>query len=778
MAATTTARLLWGLLLIHGLHFAHSQVHIVYLGHSHGRDDPLLTTRRHVRLLCNVFSGREEAEEAMVYSYTHGFSGFAAVLNSTQVLALAGFEEVISVFRSKTLKLHTTRSWDFMGLGWLGSQGSSSSLQLDHGHDIIVGVLDSGIWPESDSFKEPPLMPPVPASWRGGCVRGESFDPKKACNRKLVGAKYYVAGFEREYGALNTTGEAEYRSPRDRIGHGSHTASTAAGSAAAGASYFGFGSGAARGGAPRARVAAYKVCWFREMDGACSEADVLAAFDEALRDGVGVISVSLGSPPPLIELFRTSTDIGAFHAAQLGTPVVFSAGNNDDRLPSLVQNVSPWSICVAAATIDRTFPTQIVLGNNLSFTGEGFIRKEMKAKLVESIQLFTDGSCNIERWNRTRRAPGAIILCFAAIGDTSSAFAALSVLIAVNASAIIFAESTGTPTATDDLLPSVHVDLRRGTQILHYIRSSRNPTARIMPSRTAIGSSPAPSVAYFSSRGPSSVSPDILKPDVAAPGVNILAAWSPKSTPTYLFPYDRRSVNWNFNSGTSMACPHVSGVVALIRSVHPDWSPAMIKSALMTTAYTSDTSADRILSGGAAKPADAFDVGAGHMDPLRAIDPGLVYDMQTRDYVVYLCSLGYSEAQIKSMLLPSPSVDVSCAAGGKHSDLELNYPAIVVSELRATVTVKRTLRNVGQNRHAVYFAAVVSPHGVSTVVWPPLLVFSGQEEASYYVTMSPAKRSQGRYDFGEIVWSDGYHRVRTPLAVQVTNIKDGGPHSM
>ncbi|KAG6489863.1 hypothetical protein ZIOFF_051144 [Zingiber officinale] len=439
-------------------------------------------------------------------------------------------------------------------------------------------------------------MPPVPASWRGGCVRGESFDPKKACNRKLVGAKYYVAGFEREYGALNTTGEAEYRSPRDRIGHGSHTASTAAGSAAAGASYFGFGSGAARGGAPRARVAAYKVCWFREMDGACSEADVLAAFDEALRDGVGVISVSLGSPPPLIELFRTSTDIGAFHAAQLGTPVVFSAGNNDDRLPSLVQNVSPWSICVAAATIDRTFPTQIVLGNNLSFTGEGFIRKEMKAKLVESIQLFTDGSCNIERWNRTRRAPGAIILCFAAIGDTSSAFAAL------------------------------------------------NPTARIMPSRTAIGSSPAPSVAYFSSRGPSSVSPDILK--------------------------------------------------------------------------------------------------------------------------------------IKSMLLPSPSVDVSCAAGGKHSDLELNYPAIVVSELRATVTVKRTLRNVGQNRHAVYFAAVVSPHGVSTVVWPPLLVFSGQEEASYYVTMSPAKRSQGRYDFGEIVWSDGYHRVRTPLAVQVTNIKDGGPHSM
>lgn len=185
------------------------------------------------------------------------------------------------------------------------------------------------------------------------------------------------------------------------------------------------------------------------------------------------------------------------------------------------------------------------------------------------------------------------------------------------------------------------------------------------------------------------------------------------------------------------------------------------------------------MSGGAAKPADAFDVGAGHVDPLKAVDPGLVYDMQARDYVVYLCSLGYTEAQIKSMILPSPSVDASCAAGRQHSDLELNYPAITVSELRATVTVKRTLRNVGQNRHAVYFAAVVSPHGVSTAVWPPLLVFSVQKaEASYYVTMSPTKRSQGRYDFGEIVWSDGFHRVRTPLAVQVTNTEDGGPRSV
>lgn len=208
-------------------------------------------------------------------------------------------------------------------------------------------------------------MGPIPKSWHGRCVKADKFDPKKACNRKLVGARYYINGFEREFGPLNTSGDAEYRSPRDRLGHGTHTASTAAGSVARNASYFGLGQGTARGGAPRARVAVYKVCWFKDFQGRCSEADILAAFDDALHDGVDVISVSLGSSPPLMPFFSTSSDIGSFHAMQLGVAVVFSAGN-DGPDPSLVQNVSPWSLCIAAGTIDREFPARMVLGNNVS----------------------------------------------------------------------------------------------------------------------------------------------------------------------------------------------------------------------------------------------------------------------------------------------------------------------------------------------------------------------------------------------------------------------------
>lgn len=208
-------------------------------------------------------------------------------------------------------------------------------------------------------------MTPIPSYWKGACVKGEKFDPAKACNRKLIGARYYLKGFEQAYGALDMSGNPEYRSARDFLGHGTHTASTAAGSIVKNASFFGIGRGTARGGAPLARIAVYKVCWGKDLVGRCTEADILAAFDDALRDGVHVISASFGATPPLLPFFASSADIGSFHAMQLGVTAVFSAGN-DGPDPSLVQNVAPWSICVAASTIDRSFPTEVVLDSNFS----------------------------------------------------------------------------------------------------------------------------------------------------------------------------------------------------------------------------------------------------------------------------------------------------------------------------------------------------------------------------------------------------------------------------
>ncbi|XP_066400058.1 subtilisin-like protease SBT3.18 isoform X3 [Miscanthus floridulus] len=751
-------------------------VHIVYLGHNNGLS-PSLTTHSHLQLLSRVFTKPDEAREAILYSYSCGFSGFAALLNSTQAATLSGTQGVVSVFRSRMLEIHTTRSWDFMGLHLHMQMKQPSQRHLKFGDDVILGVLDTGVWPESESFRDDPHYGPIPSSWKGTCVKGDEFDPATACNRKLIGARYYLKGFESELGPLNTSDGSEYRSPRDRVGHGTHTASTAVGSVAPNASYFGLGHGAARGGAPRARLAVYKVCWYKDLTGRCSDADILAAFDEALCDGVHVVSASLGSPPPLMPLLSTSTEIGAFHAMQRGVVSVFSAGN-DGPDASMVQNVSPWGLTVAASTIDRRFPTVITLGNNASIVGESFIVKAMKNDLVDSSSVFADGTCTFDQLINRTAASGKIVLCFATMGTVSSDGAALAVY-AGNGAGVIFADTLSRKSSQDSFWPTVHVDLYQGTQILYYIRDSSNPTVHISPSKTVVGETPAPAVAYFSSRGPSSVSPKILKPDVTAPGVNILAAWPPKSSPTVI-PLDKRSTEWNFDSGTSMSCPHVSGIAAVIKSVHPTWSPAAVKSALMTTAYMYDDTSDVMQAGGTVKAADAFDVGAGHVDPLRALDPGLVYDAGARDHVLFLCSLGYTESAIRNMVLPCPALDTSCPSGGAaaaaHADL--NYPAIVLPDLGGTVTVKRTVTNVGANRDAVYRVSVASPQGARAEVWPRELAFSsrhgGGEQASYYLTVTPAKLSRGRFDFGEVVWSDGFHRVRTPLVVRVTNLPDDG----
>lgn len=174
------------------------------------------------------------------------------------------------------------------------------------------------------------------------------------------------------------------------------------------------------------------------------------------------------------------------------------------------------------------------------------------------------------------------------------------------------------------------------------------------------------------------------------------------------------------------------------------------------------------MAGGTTKAVDPFDIGAGHVDPLKAIDPGLVYDMDARDYILFLCSIGYTKDQISKMVLPSPKIDINCPKGAKI-DVDLNYPAIVVSDLRSTMTIKRTLRNVGLTS-AIYFVNVLSPDGVEIAIWPRVLFFSWhKEKISYYVTLTPLKHSQGRYDFGEIVWSDGYHHVKSPLVVCVSN---------
>ncbi|XP_023007061.1 subtilisin-like protease SBT3.18 [Cucurbita maxima] len=758
-----------------------SHVYIVYLGHTH-LEDATLTSESHLRLLSKVFASEEDGKRAMLYSYKRSFSGFSAKLNASQAMTLSKMEGVISIFMSRTMELHTTRSWDFLGLPIPSYSGSRTpdtprSRKLADGDDVVVGIFDSGIWPESESFEDDQWMFPVPCSWKGKCVKAYRFNPALACNRKLIGARYYLKGFEAEYGGLNTSGNPEFESPRDFLGHGTHTASTAVGGIVEDVSFTGssLGKGIARGGAPRARLAVYKVCWGKDYEGKCTDADVMAAFDDALCDGVDVISASFGGSPPLAPFIESSSAIGSFHAMQKGVSVVFSAGN-DGPYRSLVQNVFPWSICVAASTMDRTFPTQILIQNRISIVGESLITTNIiNAKLANAINYFIDGVCERRSIRKGRKSgAGKVVVCFSTVGPVSMGDAQ-EALKAINASALIFGAPPTLQLPDLDLLPTVRIDITHATQIRNFLAElPRLPVVEIRAARSVIGKSAAPSVAYFSSRGPSSLSPDILKPDISAPGVNILAAWPPETAPTVrptsTEGESQRQVKWNFQSGTSMSCPHISGVVALVKSLHPSWSPAAIRSALITTATKRDSTRNTILAGGSTKPSDPFDIGGGQVNPLKAVNPGLVYDMTANDYIIFLCNIGYTEQQIRMIMNPSQQTLVCCPPILSTSIANLNYPSITLANLKSTTTIKRTVRNVAANKNAIYFLKLNPPNGVQVLVWPRILLFSWfRQHVSYYITITPLKKAHGRYDFGEIEWSDGFHRVTSPLVVRVSS---------
>lgn len=221
----------------------------------------------------------------------------------------------------------------------------------------------AGVWPESESFNDRG-MSPIPSRWKGICQEGQQFNSSN-CNKKLIGARWFIKGILEENGkSINISNGDDIVSARDSNGHGTHTASTAAGNFVESANYKGLAAGLARGGAPRAHLAVYKVCWSFGI-GSCTDADLLKAFDKAIHDGVDILSVSIGSSIPLFSYAdqRNSIAIGSFHAMTKGITVACSAGN-DGPIAMTVENTAPWIITVAATTIDREFPTAITLGNN------------------------------------------------------------------------------------------------------------------------------------------------------------------------------------------------------------------------------------------------------------------------------------------------------------------------------------------------------------------------------------------------------------------------------
>ncbi|CAM0883249.1 unnamed protein product [Alopecurus aequalis] len=702
------------------------KLYIVYLGEKK-HDDVALVTASHHDMLSTILGSKEEALASITYSYKHGFSGFSAMLTDDQAQDLADLPEVISVTPNQNHELMTTRSWDFLGLN-LDNQPPNKLLQRSkYGEDVIIGIVDTGIWPESRSFSDHGYGP-IPSRWKGVCQLGQAWEGTN-CSRKIIGARYYPAGLDK------ADQEQNYMSPRDINGHGTHTASTAAGAVVEGVSLHGLGVGVARGGAPRARLAVYKVAWQTTRRVELASAAVLAALDDAIHDRVDIVSLSI---------VLNDNSFGALHAVQKGITVVYGAGNYGPR-PQVIFNTAPWVITVAASKIDRSFPTAITLGNNQTLVGQSLYYMLKNESSSEFKPLLHGGSCSGEALNGTI-INGKVVLCIVEnFGPTEDIIPdIITNAKSGGASGVIFAIYTiDVLASTDDCLgmACVIVDLEIGFQAATYIGSQSLPIAKIEPARSITGKQvPAPKVAFFSSRGPSTKYPTVLKPDIAAPGVNILAATGD---------------GYVFDSGNSMSTPHVAGVVALLKAAHPDWSHAALKSAIVTTASTKDEYGMPLLAEALPrKIADPFDYGGGNINPNAAADPGLVYDIDPRDYNKFFgCNNQKHEICNITTTLPA---------------YHLNLPSISIPELRNPIKVRRAVTNVGEV-DAVYQSYIESPLGVKIIVDPPTLVFNETKKVhNFKVSITPMWKVQGDYTFGSLTWHNEHHSVRIPIAVRIT----------
>ncbi|CAN6197158.1 unnamed protein product [Urochloa humidicola] len=593
-------------------------------------------------------------------------------------------------------------------------------------------MLDTGIWPDSPSFSDDGLGSP-PSRWKGVC---QNF----TCNNKIIGARAY------------RNGSSDGLSPLDDEGHGSHTASTVAGRAVANVSFDGFAAGVARGAVPGARLAVYKVCW---NGGGCTGADMLAAFDDAVADGVDVISFSIGSPEPS-PYFLSPQAIGSFHAMRRGVLTSAAAGNSG-LSGGHVCNVAPWMLSVAASSIDRRFVDLIVLGDGETIMGASI--NTFPTVTNATLVFPAGGACDQDNLTGSSYK-GKIVLCLPQ-NNSRRATDGSGPLLAGAAGVVILTHAPDVAFALP--LPGLTVTQEYFNKIMAYVNSTSNPVATIDRTVTT-GNPQAPVVASFSSPGPNLITPGILKPDLSAPGIDIIASWTMLSSPTGI-PNDNRKVLYNIISGTSMACPHASGAAAYVKSHHRDWSPAMIMSALITTATQMNTLGNI--------NATQLKYGAGQLNPVKARDPGLVYDASESDYVAMLCAQGYNATALA--LITGSNATACAATNGSGSGSDLNYPTMaarVEPGRNFTVSFPRTVTNVG-GASDTYDVLVVydgesAGRDIHVDVSPRKLEFSEKnQKVSFTVTVFGVVPVEGQVHAANVMWydRDGKHEVRSPVVV-------------
>ena len=690
--------------------------------------------------------------------YTVALNGFSALINHAQAKRIAADKNVLMVLPDELLQPQTDESADFLGLTGAGSAYATGFT----GKGVVVGIIDTGIWPEHPSFADvdtpAPPVSGIPCEFGNtGTVPGHHNpnDAAFACQDKLVGARQML----NTYRALIGADPDEFDSARDDSGHGTHTASTAAGNDGVSASILGspVGDGTISGIAYDAHVIAYKA--LGNQGGFSS--DLGGAIDQAVEDGVDVINYSIGGGGGSLGAddiaFLFANDAGVFVAASVGNS---GPGTGNGTIGSPGDN--PWLVGVAASTQSRFFQGTINLGNSASFTGASVTDGTAMVGLIDAAAATSNGNDLCQSTGpaagllQPALVSGKIVLCRR--GVNARVDKSLAVLNAGGVGMIMYENSdTGNLFTDTHWLPTVHIDRTPGLAIKAYA-ATPGATAQITNTRAIATWPSAPSMTDFSSRGPS-VYQDTLKPDVTAPGMQILAGGSP-------FP-DPGSVTgelFQAIAGTSMSSPHVAGLLALLKQANPGWSASAAKSALMTTAHQDVVDNDRV------SPADPFDMGAGHVDPSNAkfkgstFQPGLVYDADFFDYLAWIC--GASPSNV------NPATCAALAGAGYSLDpSDLNLASVAVAQLTGSQTVTRRVTSVAKEAGwRTYNVSVDAPAGYSVTVSPSTIKLKKGMTAEFEITINNNTAPFGAWRFGSFTWNeqDGNYSARSPIAVRAS----------
>lgn len=652
----------------------------------------------------------------IVHRYQVVLNGFSMVVNESQAASIARLPGVKAVYRDELRHLDTERSPYFISAPriWkqLGGQDSA-------GQGVIVGILDSGIWPEHPSFADPDpsgdAFPEPPGKWAGtACEFGSSIagDVPFTCNNKLIGAQRFMETYE-QFGPPLLPGE--FLSARDDDGHGSHTASTAAGNGKVKAQIFGIPRGTISGIAPRAHVVAYKVCG----NEGCYESDSIAAIQQAIIDGVDVLNFSIGGGA---NPYADPVELAFLDAYAAGIFVAASAGN-DGPDPDTVEHRGPWVTSVAASRTDRFFQSKVVLvasnGDKLRLTGVSITDGIKNSTAVVNAANFGDALC--QNGTPDGAFTGQIVVCQGATGRLQKSF---NVKQRGAVGMLLYNPVLASVSSDNHYVPSIHLQNDAGERLLNFLATHSGVTATFPRGRPDKVQGDV--LAAFSSRGGPEQSLGVSKPDVTAPGVQILAGNTPLGASVFSGPPGEL---FQAIQGTSMSSPHVAGAAALLKDLHPKWSPGQIKSALMATAKTI-----RQFKEDGETPADAFDVGSGRIDLRHAGDPGLTFDVSAKQYL------------------------------DNEEDLwNVNYPSLYIPVMPGQITVQRTAKSLLDAPTEWRVSAKTDDDWY--IIIPENLRLGAREKARFDITIDARNVPLGEVRYGEIRLTAGSRKLHLPVTI-------------